>query len=274
MAIRRRRRRGRADLAAPPGNAVGSRPLHAEIPRFWRPASGLIPRRIPALTNAPSDLIRAGNRGGGVLHMRSRRRWLVGVSVCALVWSGGATRPLRRTSAGIDPNQGESLVEVNLPEQGARRCACSSRPRRTASTSTSTTCASEPDGSVHRDRVRHRRRDRGARRRRLRGRRRRSRARARGATGSRRARPTSARRTAPTTPRSTSRSSRRARTRTSSSSCASTTSRTTPAASCRSRRRRGWRRSTTGAGATYTGPTLSLSWNTGRGRRSTRRRGR
>ena len=72
-------------------------------------------------------------------------------------------------------------------------------------------------------------------------------------------------RTGPTPPRSTSRSPS-PRTRTSSSCCASTTSRTTPAASCRSRPRRAQAAvdPTTGA---YTGPTLSLSWNNGRGHR-------
>jgi hypothetical protein len=42
---------------------------------------------------------------------------LVGVSVCAFVW-GGATAA-RADERGIDPNQGESLVELHLPSKGA-----------------------------------------------------------------------------------------------------------------------------------------------------------
>jgi hypothetical protein len=50
--------------------------------------------------------------------MASRRRWLVGACVCTLVWAGGAAAG-RADERGIDPNQGESLVEVNLPNKGA-----------------------------------------------------------------------------------------------------------------------------------------------------------
>ena len=50
--------------------------------------------------------------------MRSRRRWLVGVFACALVWAGGATAA-GADERGIDPNQGENLVEVNVPNKGA-----------------------------------------------------------------------------------------------------------------------------------------------------------
>jgi Zinc carboxypeptidase/Chitobiase/beta-hexosaminidase C-terminal domain len=47
--------------------------------------------------------------------MRSRRRWLVGVVV--LVWAGGATAATAQ-ERGVDPNQGESLVEVHLASKG------------------------------------------------------------------------------------------------------------------------------------------------------------
>ena len=50
--------------------------------------------------------------------MRSRRRWLVGVFACAFVLAGGATAAAA-DEVGIDPNQGESLAEVNLPNKGA-----------------------------------------------------------------------------------------------------------------------------------------------------------
>jgi hypothetical protein len=50
--------------------------------------------------------------------MASKRRWLVGACVCTLVWAGGAAAG-RADERGVDPNQGESLVEVNLPNKGA-----------------------------------------------------------------------------------------------------------------------------------------------------------
>ena len=50
--------------------------------------------------------------------MASRRRWLVGAFVCTLVWAGGAAAG-RADERDIDPNQGESLVEVNVPNKGA-----------------------------------------------------------------------------------------------------------------------------------------------------------
>ena len=50
--------------------------------------------------------------------MASRRRWLVGAFVCTLVWAGGAAAG-RADERGIDPNQGQSLVEVNLPNKAA-----------------------------------------------------------------------------------------------------------------------------------------------------------
>jgi hypothetical protein len=50
--------------------------------------------------------------------MASRRRWLVGACVCTLAWAGGAAAG-RAEERGIDPNQGENLVEVNLPNKGA-----------------------------------------------------------------------------------------------------------------------------------------------------------
>ena len=50
--------------------------------------------------------------------MTSSRRWLVAVSVVALACSGGASAALA-DERGIDPNQGQSLVEVNLPSKAA-----------------------------------------------------------------------------------------------------------------------------------------------------------
>src|SRR5215218_10428241 len=50
--------------------------------------------------------------------MASRRRVLVGACVCALAWAGGAANG-RADERGVDPNQGESLVEVHLPNKGA-----------------------------------------------------------------------------------------------------------------------------------------------------------
>src|SRR5215218_6774488 len=50
--------------------------------------------------------------------MASRRRVLVGACVCALAWAGGAANG-RADERGVDPNQGESLVEVHLPSKAA-----------------------------------------------------------------------------------------------------------------------------------------------------------
>ena len=44
--------------------------------------------------------------------MTSSRRWLVAVSVVALACSGGASAALA-DERGIDPNQGQSLVEAD-----------------------------------------------------------------------------------------------------------------------------------------------------------------
>src|SRR4051812_36557781 len=49
-------------------------------------------------------------RGGGL------GRAVPVMCACALVWSGTA---LAQDQRGIDPNQGQSLVEVNLPSKGA-----------------------------------------------------------------------------------------------------------------------------------------------------------
>jgi len=50
--------------------------------------------------------------------MRARRRWLVGACACAAVV--GISAPVSGAEErGVDPNQGESLVEVNLPNKGA-----------------------------------------------------------------------------------------------------------------------------------------------------------
>jgi Zinc carboxypeptidase/Chitobiase/beta-hexosaminidase C-terminal domain len=50
--------------------------------------------------------------------MTSSRRWLVAVSVVALAGAGGASAT-RADEREIDPNQGQSLVEVNLPNKAA-----------------------------------------------------------------------------------------------------------------------------------------------------------
>ena len=50
--------------------------------------------------------------------MTASRRWLVAVSVVAFACSGGASAALA-DERGIDPNQGQSLVEVNLPNKTA-----------------------------------------------------------------------------------------------------------------------------------------------------------
>jgi Zinc carboxypeptidase/Chitobiase/beta-hexosaminidase C-terminal domain len=49
--------------------------------------------------------------------MGSRRRWLVSACVCAMAFGSGAAA--RADERGVDPNQGKSLVEVNLPDKGA-----------------------------------------------------------------------------------------------------------------------------------------------------------
>src|SRR6187200_938280 len=50
--------------------------------------------------------------------MTSSRRWLVAMSVVALAWAGGASTT-RADTRGIDPDQAQSLVEVNLPNKAA-----------------------------------------------------------------------------------------------------------------------------------------------------------
>jgi Zinc carboxypeptidase/Chitobiase/beta-hexosaminidase C-terminal domain len=62
------------------------------------------------------DLIPAKSPGRGVA-VGTRRRWLVGACTCALVFGSGASASAEER--GVDPNQGESLVEVNLPNKGA-----------------------------------------------------------------------------------------------------------------------------------------------------------
>jgi hypothetical protein len=51
--------------------------------------------------------------------MKSRRRLVVGVSICALACSGGMAAGAGAEERGIDPNQGENLVEVDLPSKAA-----------------------------------------------------------------------------------------------------------------------------------------------------------
>ena len=193
--------------------------------------------------------------------MSARRRWLAGATTFALAWSGAAASAAEER--GIDPNQGESLVEVQLPSKAAAvRLQLEAETygvdfnehylRRNSDGSVTATVFGTDDeiaaldaagfelGVTIEGRSSWREPPRAS------------------------ARPTCARSGARTPPRSTIPSSRRRRTRTRSSSCASTTSRTTPAASCPSRPRTATaaRRPT---GATYVGPTLSLSWNRGAG---------
>ena len=49
--------------------------------------------------------------------MSARRRWLAGATTFALAWSGAAASAAEER--GIDPNLGESLVEVQLPSKAA-----------------------------------------------------------------------------------------------------------------------------------------------------------
>src|SRR5688572_9293704 len=50
---------------------------------------------------------------------KARRRVLVAVSVCALAWTAVTAAAAGQDGRGIDPNQGESLVEVDLPSKAA-----------------------------------------------------------------------------------------------------------------------------------------------------------
>ena len=51
--------------------------------------------------------------------MGSRRGLLVGATTCALMWTGAVAAPGWAQERGSDPHQGESLVEVNLPNKAA-----------------------------------------------------------------------------------------------------------------------------------------------------------
>jgi hypothetical protein len=50
---------------------------------------------------------------------QARRRLLTAVSVCACAWGAVTTGAAAQVGRGIDPNQGENLVEVNLPSKAA-----------------------------------------------------------------------------------------------------------------------------------------------------------
>src|SRR5215217_1019390 len=50
---------------------------------------------------------------------RYARRALAGASLCALVWGAAVTSADAQEQRGIDPNQGQSLVEVVLPDKAA-----------------------------------------------------------------------------------------------------------------------------------------------------------
>ena len=56
--------------------------------------------------------------------MTLRAMWsvLCALLLCALALTGAAAADTDQ-ARGIDPNQGESLVEVTLPKQGGRRTA-------------------------------------------------------------------------------------------------------------------------------------------------------
>ena len=165
--------------------------------------------------------------------MSARRRWLAGATTFALAWSGAAASAAEER--GIDPNLGESLVEVQLPSKAAAvRLQLEADTygvdfnehylRRNSDGSVTATVFGTDDEIAALDAAGF---ELGVT---IEGR-----SSWRGRLAS--ARPTCGRSGARTPPRSTIPSSRRRRTRTRSSSCASTTSRTTPAASCPSRPR-------------------------------------
>ena len=51
--------------------------------------------------------------------MASRRGLLIGATTCALMWSGAVAAPGGAEERGIDPHQGENLVEVHLGSKAA-----------------------------------------------------------------------------------------------------------------------------------------------------------
>ncbi|HZB75909.1 MAG TPA: M14 family metallopeptidase [Solirubrobacteraceae bacterium] len=51
--------------------------------------------------------------------MNGRRRWVAGALVCAFGMTGSAVAQAQDEERGIDPNQGERLVEVGLPSKAA-----------------------------------------------------------------------------------------------------------------------------------------------------------
>ena len=65
---------------------------------------------------------------------------LVVATLGALAFAGAAPA-VAQEQRGIDPNQGRSLVEVTLAEQGGGDAAAARGRAATASSSTSTTCA-------------------------------------------------------------------------------------------------------------------------------------
>ena len=77
--------------------------------------------------------------------MGSRRGVLVGATTCALMWTGAVAAPAGADERGVDPHQGENLVEVHLPSKAAAM-RLQLEAERTASTSTSTTCARAATG--------------------------------------------------------------------------------------------------------------------------------
>src|ERR671915_797917 len=58
------------------------------------------------------------SKGGTSMSFTATRRALVALSLCALAWTGGAAASDEH-GRGIDPNQGESLVEVHVPSKAA-----------------------------------------------------------------------------------------------------------------------------------------------------------
>ena len=51
--------------------------------------------------------------------MRAGRGVLIGATTCALLWSGALAAPAVAEERGVDPHQGESLVEVHLASKAA-----------------------------------------------------------------------------------------------------------------------------------------------------------
>ena len=76
------------------------------------------------------------------MRFRGVGRALVATAALALAMTGSATAA--DDARGIDSDEGKSLVEVNLAEQGGMRSSCSWTQISTASSSTTTTSRGTP----------------------------------------------------------------------------------------------------------------------------------